>query len=201
MRAGRSRRCRDERLPRLRPRLAALVGVEVDELVAAEGLAVEEHAEPQALEHRRIVALFAELHRIDAERCEQPARDRAVGIGAVDVERAAVDQLHAAVHVELVALGVAAEIVVVLDDQDLRTGPRGAIEIRRRQPADAAAHDDEVVALVRVDQRCRLGPEIAVAHFMRRLERAGMAAAHAKPRRRIIVRRVLRLAFAARPRR
>ena len=61
-------------------------------------------------------AFLRERHRIDAERFQEPAGHRAVGIGAVDIERAAIDQQHAAVDVDLVALGVTAEIVVVLED-------------------------------------------------------------------------------------
>ena len=47
-------------------------------------------------------------------------RDGAVRSRAVDFERAAVDQLQFLAQVKFVTLGVAAEIVVIVQDQDAR---------------------------------------------------------------------------------
>jgi hypothetical protein len=71
-----------------------------------------------------------------------------------------------AAQVELVALGVAAEVVVVVEDQDPRAGPRGAVEMRRRQAADAAADDHQVVA----PRRC---PPVGAGASTRSRRRAG----------------------------
>ena len=98
---------------------------------------------------------------------------------------------------ELVALGVAAEIVVIVEDEDARARARRAIELRRRQPADAAAHDHQVVAFAGA-ATARLRPEIAVAQAMRVLEDAGVAAAQAGEGRRIVSGRVLGRCFAGR---
>ncbi len=92
---------------------------------------------------------------------------------------------------EFVALGVTAEIVVVVENEDARGLVLGAVEMRRRQPADAAADDDQIVSLAGRGDRARLRPEIAVAQRVRRFESPRMAAAQAGERRRIISGRVL----------
>ena len=62
---------------------------------------------------------------------------------------AAVADQQPAIEHELVALGVAAEIVVVVEHEDARRRPGGAaIEPGGGEPADAAAHDHEIVALL-----------------------------------------------------
>ena len=95
-----------------------------------------------------------------------------------------------AVDGELVALGVAAEIVVVLDDQDLRrVAMRLAVEPGRGKAADAAADHHEIVFLLD-----RLAGEVeflALARQpVRHLEGAGMAAAQPGQRRRVVARGV-----------
>ena len=51
--------------------------------------------------------------------------------------------------VELVALGVAAEVVVVVEDQDPRLrAVQLAMEVRGCEPADATADHDQVVSFV-----------------------------------------------------
>ena len=70
--------------------------------------------------------------------------DFAVGPRAFDGQRAAVQQMHAAVDVELVALGVAAEVVVIVEHQHAAARRAGAEEVCGRESADAAADDDEV---------------------------------------------------------
>ena len=64
----------------------------------------------------------------------QAGGDLAVRSRALDLQRAAVQQMHAAVDVELVALGVAAEVVVVVEDQD----PRRAASLARKKYAAAS---------------------------------------------------------------
>ena len=79
---------------------------------------------------------------------EHALGDRAVVVGALDRLRAAVAEHHAVAGGELVALGVSAEVVVIVEDEDARlVAGLLAIEIGRRQSADAASDDDEVVAL------------------------------------------------------
>src|SRR5208283_164887 len=66
---------------------------------------------------------LVKLPRIDAEFFEQPFCIRAVASGTFDGLRAAVAEKHSAGHLELVALGVSAEIVVVVQNQNFRTLP------------------------------------------------------------------------------
>jgi hypothetical protein len=65
--------------------------------------------------------------------------------------RAAVADDDPAARAELVPARVPAEVVERVQDQDARVMAELAlVEARRRQAADAAAHDDEVVALAGV---------------------------------------------------
>ena len=116
----------------------------------------------------------------------------AVGPRAVDQQGAAVDQLETAVERKFVALGVTAEIVVVVENEDAGVRMFCPIEMRCREPADAAAHDDEIVGFIRWLEIVRLRPEIAVAQAVRGFKCAGMTAAQPGQRRRIIAGRVLR---------
>jgi hypothetical protein len=165
--------------------------------VGAERFAVEEGGALQPGINLRLIALFGQRVGIDAQCPDQPVGDLGIRIGAVDLQRAAVHQHHMAADMEFVALGMAAEIVVVLQDQDARLGPGLAVEIGRGETGNAAAHHDQIELLVRVVQGGGAVPEIAVAQLVRRFEGAGMAAAHAQSGGRIIAGLVLgqRLGF------
>ena len=119
--------------------------------VASEGLAREEDAarKPERGIERALEGGLEALHP-DAEITQQTLRDFAVlRVGGIDRLAAAVADHQAAVEQELVALGVAAEIIVVVEHEDARGRPGGAaIEPGGRQSADAGANDDEVVALL-----------------------------------------------------
>ena len=119
--------------------------------IDAEPLAVEPDAETEAELAIDVVIgrdLALEPIEVDADGLQQTHRHRAVLAGPFDVERAAIEHQHAAAVVELVALGVAAEVVVVVEHQDLRPGASGrAEEERGRKAADAAADDHQVVGL------------------------------------------------------
>src|SRR5262249_55851018 len=127
-----------------------------------------------------------ETRYIDAEIAQQGLGDIApVRAGRVDRLAAAVADDAAAVECELVALGVAAEIVVVVEDQDAGRGPGGAaIEEGGREPADAAADHDQVVAFL---GRNAVEPEggALARRQVRHFERAVVLAAQAGQRRRI----------------
>ena len=91
------------------------------------------------------------LH-LDAELLDQPLGGVAVRIRRRDALRAAVSDEGAALVGELVALRVSAEVVVVVEDQDLLRVAEGAPpEVRGREARDAGADDHEVVMLARVD--------------------------------------------------
>ena len=110
-----------------------------------------------------------------------------ITLRGLDVQRSAIDGQQPAVVAEFIALGVAAEIVVIVEDQHARAAPGAFQEIvGRAQAADAAADDHQVIGLV----EARGGRQIhatAVAQLMRHFERSGMVAAHSGQRRRIII--------------
>src|SRR5262249_12178441 len=110
-----------------------------DQHVAAEGLARKKGAarKPErGIEH----ALERGLEALngDAEVAQQALGDLAViAVGRIDRFAAAVADHATAVERELVALGVATEIIVVVEHQDARGRPGGAaIEPGGRKPAD-----------------------------------------------------------------
>src|SRR5262249_19052786 len=75
---------------------------------------------------------------VDADVVDDAARVLVVSTPRFDVQRAAIQREHPAVVVELVALGVAAKVVVVVEDQDLAASTDVAKEeIRGRQSAQS----------------------------------------------------------------
>ena len=165
-----------------------------DQLVGAKSFLVEKDAavEPERGIEIGVRAFFGQRHRIDAQRFQQAVGHGAVRPRAVDQQGAAVDELDPPIERKLVALGVAAEIVVVVEDEDAGVLVLRPIKMRRREPADAAAHDDEVVVFICLFEIARLRPEIAVAQAVRGFVGARVTAAQSGQRRRIISGRVLR---------
>jgi hypothetical protein len=87
--------------------------------------------------------------------------------------------------VEFVAFRVAAEVVVVLQDQDASVRAEAlAVVVRRGQAADTAANDHEIVRFVEV-RRGREGLALS-GQRVRHFERAGVRATHAGAHRRVI---------------
>lgn len=163
-----------------------------DEPVGPESLPIEERCrvQPLARVEAEVLCLLREALHVDAERREEPGRDRPVGPGAVDLERAAVHEMHAAAELELVALRVAAEVIVIVEQQDAaaRRGP-GSVEMGGGQPADARPDDDEIVPLAGVAGR---GDRGAVAQRVGCLEGTRMAAAQSREQWGVIIRGRLR---------
>src|SRR5262249_12583431 len=147
--------------------------------VAPEGLARKEHAAGQP-ERGVELALEGGLEPLDldAEIAQKPFGDVAVvGLGGIDRFAAAVADHETAIERELVALGMATEIIVVVEDEDARGRPGDAtIEGGGRQSADARADDDEVVTLLDRQPVEREALAFARLH-MRGLERARMLSA------------------------
>ena len=90
-----------------------------------------------------------------------------------------------AAGLKLVALGVAPEVVVVVENEDARLRLLLSIEVRGRQAAQTSPHDDEVVD---IGIGLRYGPPVAPAlegEFEGGLEGTDMAPAQSRERRRI----------------
>src|ERR1700689_1090600 len=104
--------------------------------------------------------------------------DCAVRSWALDGVGAAVAKHEGFVYLKFIALGVAAKIIVVLEDQHARRFARGLVkEARRGEAADAAAYHDQVVGFARAFGLSRVGPECAVAQTVGHFKLARVAAA------------------------
>src|SRR5215472_5780747 len=91
-----------------------------DQTIRAESFAIEENAgahTERAIEAVIGASLF-EGDGVDTEFADQACSNGAIRSGAVDQHGAAVEELQFAVEVELIALGVASEIVVIFEDED-----------------------------------------------------------------------------------
>jgi hypothetical protein len=87
---------------------------------------------------------------------------------------------------------MAAEIVVVVENEDAGVRPPRPVEMPGREPADAAADDHKIVSLAALGDRAGLRPKVAIAQAVRDLERARMTAAQPGEDRRIVARHILR---------
>jgi hypothetical protein len=118
-----------------------------DEAIFAERFPVKERAGLQL--HGRIQLLIVglvELPGIDAEIFLHSFGHVAIARRALDRLSAAIAQQKSATCAKLVALGVPAKVIVVVEDQDARAVPRRlAIEVRGGKSADASAHHNQVI--------------------------------------------------------
>src|SRR6266542_2439147 len=100
-----------------RPRLHRIA---YHEPVFAERLFVEEYRWLERGKELLVDALRHQRQRVDTQRCQEPAGLRAVGCRRRNRMRTAVAEQQLSVHTELVARRVAAEVVVVVEEQDTR---------------------------------------------------------------------------------
>ena len=123
--------------------------------------------------------------QVQADRSEQRPRDRAVVVHGLQVRRPAVQKERAAPVGELVPLGVAPEVVVVVEKEHSRAGAgRRQEEVGRGESAQPRADHHEVIALPRVDG---VGPGDPIPELVGHLEGAWMAPAHPRPSGRIVL--------------
>ena len=155
--------------------------------IGAERLLVEEDARPQAERFvQRAVQHLVVAGDVDTELADEAFGDGAVGLRAVDGLRAAVSDIGAAVVTEFVPLGVAAEVVMVVEHEHARVGPGLPVGVGGRQPADAGPDHHQVVLFARVRRGARGLPERAtVPQGVERFERADVRSAQPGERGRI----------------
>ena len=160
------------------------------QIVRAEGRLVEEDSAAEASGRIKVLGLDP-LHRrhIDADLLEQPVGLGAIGARAVDLESTAVANQHRGAGSEFIALGMAAQVVVVFQDQDTRRGLGGAKKMRCGESADPAADHDQVVMFAGIGRYAdtRIA---AIAENMRSLEGTRMGATQASPERGIAIRSI-----------
>src|SRR5262245_12991877 len=180
LRDVRERRLREE----LRPRDAPVSG---DDAVFAEVLLVEEGRCAKTLQRTASVE-FAVALDFDAELFDQPLGGVAVRKRRRDALCATVADERTSVVVELVTLGVTAEVVVVIENENLLIVPeRTPPEVRRRQAGNPGADDDQIVFLAAVGA-CR---HLSIGPLLQRgesVDRRGIVAAQAGAERRILSR-------------
>jgi hypothetical protein len=123
--------------------------------------------------------------QIDAKIGEQLFRGETIGKRRFNAHRAAIAKDGAAPVSKLVALGMAAEIVVIVDDQYLAIGAeRLAVEIGGRQPGNAAPDDHQIIMFAAVIGR-HGAVKFAITRLVGHFERAGILAAQAAAQRRV----------------
>ena len=130
------------------------------------------------------VVSLQEAVDIDSQLREQSV-DALAEHRVLEIEDAAPYQPHRPTLVELVALGVTAEIVVVLQNEDAGVAAEAlAVEVGGGEAADTAADDHEIVFLSEV----LAGIEVLALtrQLVRYLERAVVRAAHAGERGRVV---------------
>ena len=138
----------------------------------------------------RIEELALEAPDVHVDLPQQRLQLGRPGFGRDYVGGAAGAHQRLAVDVELVALGVTAEVVVIVEQEDLRVGTgRLTEEPGRREPAEARAHHHEVVG--GIDALFGMRPALALAEDrMGHLEGARVRAAQARARRRVVADRL-----------
>ena len=124
---------------------AAPTAVALDQPVRAPGLLVEEIAAAQAhaaIHLPRVGVVREKAVEVDPDILEELLGRLVVPLGRLDIERAAVQRQRPSVVLKLVALGVSAEVVVVVEDEH-PGAPTEVLdkEVRRGEPADTAAND------------------------------------------------------------
>ena len=103
--------------------------------------------------------------------------------------RAAVAQEQATRNLKFVALGVPAEVVMIIEDQDARARARLlAIEVGCRQTTDTAPHHYKIVGFASAFRIGSSAPESFVPQLVRDLEGTGVVPSHGRQRGRVVTR-------------
>src|SRR5205823_12294769 len=100
---------------------------------------------------------------------------RTIGRRALNGKCATEGQAFVSTNIKFVSLGMAAEVVVVLDNQNARIRILLAIEMRGRETADPAADDDEIKVLSSLNGRRGCLPKISVVLVVSSLKGPDMA--------------------------
>ena len=102
-----------------------------------------------------LIEVLVELLHVDADIPQQVFGHIGVARRRINRLGAAVSNPGPAIDLELIAFCMAAEIVVVIENQDTRRGIFSSIKVRCRKTANTAAHDNEFVVLFdRADRPC-----------------------------------------------
>src|ERR1019366_790733 len=152
-----------------------------DQLVGPKGFLVEENP---WLQTQRTVEIFADIlvirRHINPKLFDQSLCACAIGSRAFNGIGAAESQNRTTARAKFVALGVPAEVIMVLKNQDARLVARSLAEIMRRgQSADASSHDHQIIGFASVHGLGSVLPESTVAESVHAFERPRMISAQA----------------------
>src|SRR5262249_30723197 len=154
--------------------------------VGAERFLVEETRRAK-IGVQRLVERLVELLYIDAEVVKHALGNVTVVAGAFDGLRSAVAKDEPAIHSKFIALGVSAEVVVIVENQNARIAAYLlTIKVRGRESADTAANDDEVVRFLGFFRRTERIPMFTVAQLVRKGVGPVVVPTHAGQRGRVI---------------
>ena len=132
-----------------------------------------------------LIVVFVKLLNVDAQFLKQVLRLGAVELRCGDGLRAAIAEQGSLGGVEFIAARMAAEIVVVFENQNFRVGTGDfSKEIRGGEAADAATHNNQVVGFGILRGSA---PGVAVAQGVADFHDRVGGAAHAGQRRRVIL--------------
>src|SRR6266852_3862530 len=93
-----------------------------------------------------LVIVFIKSLRLDSQLLQKADRSFAVIAGSLDRLGSTISNQRLLSCLEFISLGVAAKIVVVVEEQNLRLlSGKFAVEVRGRQTTDARADDDQIV--------------------------------------------------------
>src|SRR5882757_9899749 len=96
---------------------------------------------------------------------------------------------------EFIALGVAAEIIMIFQNENLRAFACAlAVEMRCSQAADSPSHNNQVIFFSKLCGSGRVFPECSVTQAVGNFKRSWMASAQAGRNGRIVARVILRFA-------
>ncbi len=159
----------------LRPRRRVHSG---DQAIFAEGLLIEKRRGAQ-VGVQFLIVRFEKLASFDAEVLQQRFGNVAVLPGTLNGLGPPIAENGAAADLKLIAFGVAAEIVVIVEQQNFCGLARlPLIEARRGQSTDACSNNHQVVGFARIDRRSKCGRRLTIAAFVRDRKTSVMVAAH-----------------------
>src|SRR5450755_3354225 len=137
------------------------------------------------------MTLGFERGRIDAQIGHQAKGFLAVGERRFNCPRSAIRQHQFSAGAKFVALGVAAKIVVIIENKNSREWIFCAVEIGCRQATKAPAYNYKIVAFISNDGRSRSLPEFSIAQIVGNFESSIVTTTHPGQRGRVISRSVL----------
>src|SRR2546430_4061443 len=120
-------------------------GLSLHKLVAAKCFFVEEKAIGQIFVHTGDIAFFGQRGGVNAKIVHRFVSHLAVRKRRLNGPCAAVAKQQPAAGTKLIALGVAAEIIVIVENENAGVGFLCTPEIGCREPTDSSANDDQVI--------------------------------------------------------